>query len=245
MKVLAVWGALLVPTLCSSVHAQDIITANPRVQNGRLIITGTTAAPNMQLRLDGGTSAPFNVTSGASRAFTFNLVYLPSDCIATLQKVTRTALGAPSNWVVANCGAAGLSPRGNWSGSLFYLKNDLVTSQGSSWRAKRDNTNKPPAAGADWELFAQRGERGPRGLTGQQGPLGEQGPPGWDGRTGPVGPRGPAGPQGPQGEQGEVGPEGATGPAGPTGPQGAQGTQGPAGASGGLPGVRLVSQSCQ
>src|SRR5882724_11337950 len=123
----------------------DITSANPRIENGKLVITGTTLTAGMKVRLDSQTAPTFNTTSGAApgKAFTFSFVYLPSDCIVTLQKLTGVAtLGAATNWVVGNCAATGVSPRGAWSDTLPYLTNDLVTYQGSSWRAKHNNTNK-------------------------------------------------------------------------------------------------------
>jgi hypothetical protein len=72
-----------------------------------------------------------------------------------------------------------------------------VTSGGSSWRAKRNNTGQPTATNPDdWEKFAAKGATGPigpRGLTGPPGPKGNTG------LAGPAGPRGPVGPQGPAG----------------------------------------------
>ena len=155
-------------------QADDILSADPRIENGRLTITGVAAAPGIRIRLDGQAGAAFNVTAGSGTppSFTFNLSYLPSDCIVTLQKVTGITLGAPTNWVVADCGPRGLSPRGAWNSTAFYVKNDLVTFQGSSWRAKRDNSGSQPGTGTAWEQFASKGAIGPEG---------PQGPPGQDG----------------------------------------------------------------
>jgi hypothetical protein len=97
--------------------------------------------------------------------------------------------------------AAGFNSAGAWVGSKFYHVNDLVTRDGTVWRAKRSSQNKTPTAGADWEQFAAKGDIGPAGPAGS-------------GATGATGPAGVEGPQGPQGEQGVAGPEG---PAGATG----------------------------
>ena len=179
-------------------NAADISAANPRIQNGRLVITGTTATANMRVRLDGQTAPEFNVISNASKAFTFNLVYLPADCIVALQKLTPpSTLGAATNWVVADCGVRGLSPRGNWNSTVPYLTNDLVTDGGSSWRAKSNNTGKaPPVNLPIWEQFAARGAIGPQG---PQGPQGVQGPPGQKGTDGTNGAPGAKGDSGPSG----------------------------------------------
>jgi hypothetical protein len=98
-------------TSTAPVSAADITAANPRIENGRLVITGKATAAGMKVRLDAKAGAGFTVTAGANptKAFTFSLVYLPSDCIVTLQKVnTNNTLGAPTNWVVANCGPTNL-----------------------------------------------------------------------------------------------------------------------------------------
>ena len=52
-----------------------------------------------------------------------------------------------------------LTPRGAWSASVTYVRDDLVTSRGSAWRARRTNLNKVPGSTApstarDWERFA-------------------------------------------------------------------------------------------
>jgi hypothetical protein len=55
--------------------------------------------------------------------------------------------------------ALDLTARGAWSPSAHYVKDDIVTSRGSAWRAKRANTNKvpgstSPSTALDWERFA-------------------------------------------------------------------------------------------
>lgn len=190
--------------------AQDIKAANPRIANGRLVITGTTALGNTLVRLDGKVTAGFQVRSNnVTKAFTFSVLYHPGDCIVTLQKVNpNNTLGPAANFVVADCGL-GISPRGGWAAAANYLLNDVVTFGGQTWRAKRASLNKQPIAGLDWELWAAKGAVGPVGPRGLQGVAGVAGP------TGPTGLQGPTGATGPAGAQG---PAGATGPAGPQGP---------------------------
>lgn len=229
---LAATGLLTAYTAAAGVaNAQDITAANPRIQNGRLVITGTTLAGNTLVRLDGKAGAGFTVRSNnTTKAFTFSVVYHPSDCIVTLQKVNpNNTLGTATNWVVGNCGQ-GFVPRGAWTAVASYLSNDVVTFGGSSWRAKRASLNKTPATGPDWELLASKGAVGPIGPRGLQGVAGVAGPAGPAGATGPTGATGPAGPAGPDGATGPAGPTGAAGPTGPTGatgPAGPQGVQGP------------------
>jgi hypothetical protein len=214
--------------LIGPAQAAGIAVTDEKIQNGRLIVTGTTLGPNQQVKLDNRYAA----TSNASRVFAFNLAsYLPSDCIVDLVAGASTGSG-----IVAGCGARGLSPRGAWGTNASYLANDLVTFQGSSWRAKRNNTNKPPAtSAADWEKFAAKGDPGqvgppgPLGAVGPAGPAGQVGP---VGQAGPIGATGPAGPAGEPGSAGATGPAGPTGSAGPTGPVGATGPRGPQGAQG-------------
>jgi hypothetical protein len=201
LAMLTVWSPIA--TFAQPSAATDIISANPRIQNGKLVITGTTRSGNTKIRLDAQTSPAFNVTSNnVTKAFIYSIVYHPSDCVVTLQAVyPNNALGPPTNWVVANCGR-GIVARGPWSGSLAYLTNDVVGFGGSSWRAKRNNVNKAPLAGPDWDLLASRGatgQVGPQGLQGTQGVQGVRGPAGAKGDAGPVGPRGLSGPPGPTG----------------------------------------------
>jgi hypothetical protein len=164
-----------------SAFAAGVTVTDAKVQAGKLRVAGQTPNASQNVTLDGR----FTVKSGANKVFSFALTnYLPSDCIVDLKAGTSTGSG-----VVANCGARGLAPRGAWLAATAYLTNDLVTFQGSSWRAKHGSTNKPPATNiAFWEKFASKGATGAKGLTGAQGPAGPQGP------QGPAGPStGPAG----------------------------------------------------
>ena len=153
-----IFALALLPATAATAVAADLSVSDARIDAGKLVITGTSATPNMRVRLDGQSGAGFNVTSTATGEFNFSLVYLPSDCIVTLQKLTLpSTLGAPSHAVVSDCGPRGVSPRGAWGATSTYLTNDLVTYQGSTWRAKRESSNKAPVAGVDWELFAAGG----------------------------------------------------------------------------------------
>jgi hypothetical protein len=176
--------------------AAVVTVTDAKVQAGKLIVTGQTPNASQAVTLDGR----FTVKSAANKVFSFALTnYLPSDCIVDLKAGTSAGSG-----VVANCGARGLAPRGAWVATTPYLANDLVTFQGSSWRARVANTNKSPTTNvAIWEKFASRGAAGAQGLAGAQGPAGPQGPKGPTGAQGLTGPQGPQGPAGP-----------STGPAG-------------------------------
>jgi hypothetical protein len=140
-------------------QAADLTITEAKIAGGKLVITGATAAPNTWVRLDGQTARDFNVRSGADGAFAFGVVYHPGDCIVGLQKlISPSALGEAINALVADCGPAGVSPRGAWNSTTAYVANDLVTYLGSTWRARRGNTNTLPVSGAVWEQFAAAGE---------------------------------------------------------------------------------------
>jgi hypothetical protein len=160
--------------------AADVTISDAKIAGGKLVVTGTTAAPNTWVRLDGQTSSAFNVKSGADGAFGFSIVYHPGDCIVGLQKLASpTTLGEATDALVADCGPQGIVARGAWNGAANYRTNDIVTSLGSSWRAKRNSLNKPPAASAaDWEQFAAVGAAGPAGPEGPAGAAGPEGPAG-------------------------------------------------------------------
>jgi hypothetical protein len=163
-------------------NAADIAVNDAKIAGGKLVITGTTAAPGAWVRLDRQTDASFNVKSDAEGAFAFRIVYHPGDCIVDLQElISPTALGEATSALVADCGPAGVSPRGAWNAGASYVRNDLVTYQGSTWRARRDNANATPVAGAVWEQFAAAGETAERG-TSEGEPAGQR-----------VAPSGPAG----------------------------------------------------
>ena len=122
------------------------------------------AAPNTWVRLDGQTARDFNVKSGADGAFAFGVIYHPGDCIVGVQRlISPTALGVATAALVADCGPAGVSPRGAWNAATAYVANDLVTYLGSTWRARRSNANTLPVSGAVWEQFAAAGESAPVG----------------------------------------------------------------------------------
>src|SRR4051812_29016289 len=55
---------------------------------------------------------------------------------------------------------ADVTPKGPWSASVSYVTDDLVTSRGSAWRAKKASKGKVPGStspnnSAYWEVFAQ------------------------------------------------------------------------------------------
>ncbi|HVZ51542.1 MAG TPA: hypothetical protein VG986_06225, partial [Pseudolabrys sp.] len=75
-------------------------------------------------------------------------------------RVTAQTVYTGNGVSAAVTSAVTLRPRGAWSASVTYLTNDLVTSRGSTWRAKRSSKGKvpgstSPSTAADWELFAE------------------------------------------------------------------------------------------
>jgi hypothetical protein len=187
-------GAALAMSPLAAFAAATTVT-DAKIANGKLVITGTSKGANSTLRLDG----QFTAKSSATRQFTFDVVYHPTDCTVEL---TEAGSAAPTRAVVANCGVRGLNPKGEWQATTTYVADDIVTSLGSSWRAKKRSVNRSPSANpAVWEKFTAKGDQGTAGPAGPTGARGLQGPAGPQGQTGATG---PAGPQGPQGSSGSA-----------------------------------------
>ncbi len=206
-------AAISIGFLLSAGTAYAAITVtSAQVVAGKLKVVGTSPT-GTSVKLDGSFSAPIG-----GGEFSFNIVYLPSDCIVDLTLVGAAAPVVQA--VVADCGPRGLSPRGTWSAIKTYLENDLTVSLGSSWRAKKNaavNLNHPPSTSPTfWEKFAAKGATGAQGPAGATGAQGLAGATGAQGTAGATGAQGPAGATGAQGATGAAGTQGATGPAGPT-----------------------------
>ena len=184
--------------LAPPASAADQITnlSKVAIETGNLVIVGKTRVAGQTVKLDNTVAT---TVSDANRNFTFQLVYLPTDCIVELKVGTVIKEAA-----VADCGPKGVNPKGAWKSTNSYLTDDVVTFVGSSWRAKSDNKGKRPDANPTlWEQFAARGVKGATGAEGPQGPTGPQGA---TGATGPQGPQGATGPRGARGLQGPPGP---------------------------------------
>jgi hypothetical protein len=130
----------------------------------QLKINGTRTGTATQIELDGR----FTTTLVGS-AFSFNLSYLPTDCMVDLRSIGGTG-GALNSVVIANCGPRGLNPKGAWLNTTTYVENDVVVDLGSSWRAKASagvNLAKRPLNNLTlWEQLAAKGDRGPQGIKG-------------------------------------------------------------------------------
>jgi integrin beta 3 len=110
-------------------------------------------------------------------------VHYEADVVAhagsTYQALRDTAEEPPhKDWIVI--AARGEEPyvgevMGLYRADAEYRKFDLVTMNGSEWRAKKDNPGELP--GPDWALAAKTGERGNKGERGERGPIGPAGPP--------------------------------------------------------------------
>ena len=50
--------------------------------------------------------------------------------------------------------------QGAWDATSNYVTDDAVSFEGSSWRAKRANTNVTPIEGDDWTIIAKKGDAG-------------------------------------------------------------------------------------
>jgi len=135
-----------------------------------------------------------------------------------------------------------LTPRGEWAPDVQYAKNDLVTSRGSAWRAKRANIGKvpgstKPSTANDWESFAAGfNPLGPWDIakTYHVDDLVTHKGSTWRAKRTSLHKAPPTHPDdweqfAAKGSRGPTGPKGATGDTGPQGPQGLQGLQGPPG----------------
>ncbi len=154
----SVVATLAFAAITTAASAADVTVTDARIAGGKLLIAGSTTAPNTWVRLDGQSGDDFNVKSDVNGAFAFGVVYHPGDCIVDVQKlVAPTILGAATSALVADCGPAGVTPRGAWTATTAYLTNDLVTYQGSTWRARRENVRSTPQQSGNWDLFAAAG----------------------------------------------------------------------------------------
>jgi hypothetical protein len=207
----------------AGVSLADIIVQDAQVSAGRLKITGSSLT-GTKVVLDDIYSASINAVT---RQFAFDVLYRPGNCISLLRLVGATA--PLKQFLIANCGP-GVTAKGNWLSTKVYSPNDLVTSNGSAWRAKtRVPAGNDAISGGYWEEFAAKGSDGAKGETGPQGAKGDTGPQGAQGAKGDTG---EIGPHGTKGDTGETGPQGAKGDTGETGPQGAKGDAGPKGGKG-------------
>ena len=65
---------------------------------------------------------------------------------------------------------AGANPKGAWLSVTSYSKNDMVTYQGSTYIAARDNSNVEPGTSSDdWVLYVSKGDTGPAPTIGSNG----------------------------------------------------------------------------
>ena len=198
----------------SATASAAITITKAEISAGRLVVQGSRTGTAPSIVLD-----DLHSTGVIGGNFAFSLLYLPSDCMIDLKGEGGTA--GTLTAIVGNCGPRGLSARGAWSNAVAYIENDVITAGGSSYRAKRSNTNKVPAtSGNDWEVLAKKGAPGIQGATGVAGAIGATGATGAAGAVGATGATGIAGSTGPQGIQGPAGATGATGPVGPSGPKG-------------------------
>lgn len=86
-----------------------------------------TATANAQSAADNANDATTAATVAASRA--------------------NTAAEAVEGWGTAAA----------WSSTINYVKNNVVTDEGSTWQALRPNNNVKPIEGADWTCIARKG----------------------------------------------------------------------------------------
>ena len=135
--------------------ATDVIINDAKIASGKLVISGA-AAPSSWVRLDGQPGAEFSVRSGADGTFQFGVLYHPGDCIIDVQRLVSPAkLGPAAQALVFGCAPRALTQRGAWEAGTEYLAEDVVSANGTSWRASRTNIGSKPVAGSlDWARFA-------------------------------------------------------------------------------------------
>lgn len=202
-------------TITSQAGTAGVTVNVATLAGGRLVITGTATSVGQVVSIK---TTKFRTAADSQKRFSFNVDFRTPDC--------RVYLATNTGWLglqIGNCGPVGVVNRGFWSAARAYVQNDIVSSAGVAWIARRANTNKQPGlptTTSDWQLLVARGARGAEGIAGPRGPAGLEGE---------RGPQGPAGPPGPAGPQGSTGPVGSQGPAGSIGPVGPQGPVGPAG----------------
>lgn len=68
-----------------------------------------------------------------------------------------------------------LRNRGAWSGATAYIRDDVVTSGGSSYVCILAHTNQQPPNATYWEVLASKGDTGATGATGPTGATGATG----------------------------------------------------------------------
>jgi hypothetical protein len=117
----------------------------------------------------------------AVRSYEDGTVYYEGDLVhhngSTWQARSDTASTPGSvNWTLI--AARGVDApvgdvRGLYDPEGQYRKFDLVTLNGSEWRAKRDDPG--PLPGEGWALSAQVGKRGEKGIPGERGERGYKG----------------------------------------------------------------------
>jgi hypothetical protein len=81
-----------------------------------------------------------------------------------------------ADWIclaTAGIDGAGINPRGLYQENHVYRRLDLVTVNGSTFVAKRDDPGTCP--GEHWQLTASQGKRGIAGEKGERGPVGPKG----------------------------------------------------------------------
>ncbi|MCB1378298.1 MAG: collagen-like protein [Alphaproteobacteria bacterium] len=112
--MISVAAAVIASAVTLSAAQAAITVTTAEISGGQLVVNGTrtgTGAPP-QMRLDGQFLTPI---AGGTGAFSFNLVYMPPDCIATLEAIrTDGGVREALDVVIANCGPAGpQGPQGN------------------------------------------------------------------------------------------------------------------------------------
>lgn len=164
-------GDILTQPMALRDKATGLTISKIAIEAGQLVITGRTKKARTTVVLD---SPLKSVKSKRTRAFTIRVPAVAGDCYVRLKVGTKLT----KELAVTGCGPFGLNPRGTWSATATYLARDLVTLDGTTYRALRTSRNRPPATSkSDFAVFAA-GSVGPTGATGPVGfrPRGEYAP---------------------------------------------------------------------
>jgi hypothetical protein len=131
---------------------------------------------------------PLRFSPGLHERVVYTVIDMDTDGTFTSWTVNGNEATATNNPRLY-CRAPTLSWRGAWDTTTAYKAGDAVFYQGSSWRARQDNTNVAPVVGDTWELVAQKGDKGDKGdqgiqgIQGVKGDKGDKGDPGTPGQS--------------------------------------------------------------
>jgi len=159
ITAIAAFGIWVIGPSSSQASTAGVTLTKVSIEAGQLVVEGTTNSPRTRVTID----RLHSQVSKPNKSFAFSLLYRPPDCIIEL----KTTVGTQEA-LVANCGPKGANFLGPWNRKVHYRTDDLVTLDGATWRARRDNfrVRPRPTANEDWRCLrraVQRGQLVPKG----------------------------------------------------------------------------------